>query len=100
MQRLELDPEKQGMLFGYRDVYDAARVDSRIELPRGCMVLFYSDGVIEVPGLHIDDQIDELADVLFECQTRGPQHVVDTVSMSFGIGHDDVVALAVQVPPE
>lgn len=100
VQRLELDPEKQGMLFGYRDVYDVARVDSRIELPRGCTVLFYSDGVIEVPGLHIDEQIDELADVLFECQTRGPQHVVDTVSMSFGIGHDDVVALAVQVPLE
>jgi serine phosphatase RsbU (regulator of sigma subunit) len=100
VQRLELDPEKQGMLFGYRDVYDVARVDSRIELPRGCTVLFYSDGVIEVPGLHIDEQIDELADVLFECQTRGPQHVVDTVSMSFGIGHDDVVALAVQVPQE
>jgi serine phosphatase RsbU (regulator of sigma subunit) len=99
VQRLELDPEKQGILFGYRDVYDVARVDSRIELPRGCTVLFYSDGVIEVPGLHIDEQIDELADVLYENQTRGPQQVVDTVSMSFGIGHDDVVALAVQVPP-
>ena len=100
MKRLELDPEKQGMLFGYRDVYDVAREDARIELPSGCTVLFYSDGVIEVPGLHIDEQIDELADVLYENQTRGPQQVVDTVSMSFGIGHDDVVALAVQVPPQ
>jgi serine phosphatase RsbU (regulator of sigma subunit) len=100
VKRLELDPEKQGMLFGYRDVYDVAREDARIELPSGCTVLFYSDGVIEVPGLHIDEQIDELADVLYENQTRGPQQVVDTVSMSFGIGHDDVVALAVQVPPQ
>ena len=73
VQRLELDPEKQGMLFGYRDVYDVARVDARIELPSGCTVLFYSDGVIEVPGLHIDEQIDELADVLYENQARGPQ---------------------------
>jgi GAF domain-containing protein len=99
VQRLELDPEKQGMLFGYRDVYDAPREDARIDLPEGCMVLFYSDGVIEVPGLHMDAQIDELADVLYENQLRGPQQVVDTVSMSFGIGHDEVVALAVQVPP-
>ena len=45
-----LDPEKQGMLFGYRDVYDAPGEDARIDLPEGCTVLFYSDGVIEVPG--------------------------------------------------
>ena len=98
VQRLELDPERQGLLFGYRDVYDGDRVDSRIDLPRGSTVLFYSDGVIEVPGLHLDQQIDELSDVLRDNHLRGPQVVVDTVSMSFGSGHDDVVALAVQIP--
>jgi serine phosphatase RsbU (regulator of sigma subunit) len=98
VQRLELDPDTQGLLFGYRDVYDDDRLDSRIELPRGGTVLFYSDGVIEVPGLHIDEQMDELADVLHEQQGRGPQRVVDEVSMQFGSGQDDVVALAVQIP--
>jgi GAF domain-containing protein len=98
VRRLELSAEDQGMLFGYRDVYDVARGDSTIELPSGSTVLLYSDGVIEVPGLHLDDQMDELGDLLAEEHERGPQAVVDSISMHFGSGSDDVVALAVQIP--
>jgi serine phosphatase RsbU (regulator of sigma subunit) len=98
VRRLELSAENQGMLFGYRDVYDAAREDSTIELPPGSTVLLYSDGVIEVPGVHLDAQMDELGDLLAEEHERGPQAVVDSISMHFGSGSDDVVALAVYIP--
>ncbi|MCW2793401.1 MAG: hypothetical protein JWO76_2499 [Nocardioides sp.] len=98
VRRLELSAENQGMLFGYRDVYDVARDDFDIVLPPGSTVLLYSDGVIEVPGIHLDEQMDELGDLLAEQHTRGPQAVVDAISMSFGSGSDDVVALAVQIP--
>lgn len=98
VRRLELSLDDQGFLFGYRDVYDAPRRDSRIDLPPGSTVLFYSDGVIELPGVHLDDQIDELGDRLQQDHLRGPQAVVDAISMHFGSGYDDVVALAVQVP--
>lgn len=95
---LELPAEEQGLLFGYRDLYDVPRHESRIELPAGCTVLFYSDGVIEVPGVHLDDTIAELQDLLVAEQLHGPQALVDAISMSFGNGSDDVVALAVRVP--
>jgi GAF domain-containing protein len=98
VRRLDLSAEEQGMLFGYRDVFDAPREDSRVELPAGSTVLFYSDGVIELPGVHLDVQMDELGDLLQIEHLRGPQAVVDAISMQFGSGYDDVVALAVQVP--
>jgi GAF domain-containing protein len=100
VRRLELAPDEQGLLFGYRDVFDGERTDAHVDLPPGSTVLFYSDGVIEVPGLNLDEQIDELGDMLLEQHGRGPQAVVDAVSMQFGSGHDDVVALAVRVPDE
>ncbi len=98
VRSLELPVEQQGLLFGYRDVYDAPRHESRIALPPGSTVLFYSDGVIELPGVHLDDQIAELQDLLVAEHLRGPQALVDAISMSFGNGSDDVVALAVRVP--
>ena len=57
---------------------------------------FYSDGVIECRTTP-DDQTAELGDVHLDQQSRGPQAVVDAVSMQFGSGNDDLVALAVQV---
>ena len=97
VRRLELSDDDQGLLFGYRDLDDSPRRDCTIELPAGSTVLFYSDGVIEFPGLQPDDQTDELGDVLLDQQSRGPQAVVDAVSMQFGSGYDDLVALAVQI---
>lgn len=98
VQRLELSAEDQGLLFGYRDLYDARRTDTSIDLAPGSTVLFYSDGVIEVAGVDLEAQMDELGDTLAEHAGRGPQAVVDAVSMDFGNGSDDVVALAVQLP--
>lgn len=100
VRRLELSAEDQGMLFGYRDVYDAVRVDSRVVLPPGSTVLFYSDGVIEVPGANLEGLLDELGDLLVAEHAKGPAAVVDAVSMHFGSGSDDVVALAVHIPHE
>lgn len=98
VRSLELPAEQQGLLFGYRDLYDAPRHECRMELPAGCTVLFYSDGVIEVPGVHLDDTIAELQDLLVAEHSKGPQALVDAISMNFGNGSDDVVALAVRVP--
>nr|WP_246415943.1 SpoIIE family protein phosphatase [Nocardioides luti] len=98
VRRLELSAEDQGLLFGYRDLYDGRRHDSTIEVPTGSTVLFYSDGVIELPGVDLDVQMDELGDVLAARHHEGPQAVIDAVSMQFGSGFDDVVALAVQLP--
>ncbi|MEJ7796627.1 MAG: GAF domain-containing SpoIIE family protein phosphatase, partial [Nocardioides sp.] len=98
VKRLELSAREQGVVFGIRDVYDAPRVDSHLDLPRGSTLLLYSDGLVEVPGQDVDAIMDELGDVLLERHEQGPQAVVDAVSMSFGSGSDDVVALAIQVP--
>lgn len=98
VERLELTAEDQGILFGYRDVCDEPRVDSRVDLPAGSTVLFYSDGVIEVPTTDVDELLDELGDLLRDQRGRGAQAVVDAVSMQFGSGSDDLVALAVQIP--
>ncbi len=98
IRRFELSPDEQGMLFGYRDVYDAPRHDSHLDLESGSTVLFYSDGVIEVPGATLEAQMDELGDLLQSEHHRGPQAVVGAISMNFGTGYDDVVALAVRVP--
>lgn len=98
VERLELSAEDQGILFGYRDVCDEPRVDSRVELPAGSTVLFYSDGVIEVPTTDVDELLDELGDLLRDHHGRGAQAVVDAVSMQFGSGSDDLVAVAVQIP--
>lgn len=97
--RLELSLEDQGMLFGYRDIYDVPRVDSQVDLAPGSTVFFYSDGVIEMPGVDVDDLVDELSDLVGAEHHRGPQAVVDAVSMQFGNGSDDLVGLAVQIPP-
>lgn len=99
VRRLELSDDEQGLLFGYRDLDDSPRRDCTVGLPHGATVLFYTDGVIEFPGLLADDQMDELGDVLLDQHARGPQAVVDAVSMQFGSGYDDLVALAVQVHP-
>ncbi|WP_372727073.1 PP2C family protein-serine/threonine phosphatase [Nocardioides sp.] len=100
VRRLELTAEAQGMLFGYRDVFDGARVESHLALQPGATVLFYSDGVIEMPGLTLESQMDELGDVLESEHHRGPQAVVDSISMNFGTGYDDIVALAVRLPAD
>ncbi|WP_329182838.1 PP2C family protein-serine/threonine phosphatase [Actinacidiphila glaucinigra] len=96
--RTEIAPVPVGILLGVTPDADFPTVD--VPLPPGTVLALYSDGLIEAPGIDIDDatarlaccltnagdqDVDDLADTLL-------QHAARTVP-----GTDDIALLLVRV---
>ncbi|MEV4352064.1 GAF domain-containing SpoIIE family protein phosphatase [Actinoplanes sp. NPDC049596] len=70
------------------------RHTTRLELPRGAVMLFYTDGLVERRDRVIDVGIDALIDAV---RPAGPEQVCSEVMTSIGLDQptDDVAVLAV-----
>jgi PAS domain S-box-containing protein len=73
--------------------------DSRtVEVPSGSTVLAYTDGLIERPGLDLDEGITELIGRLTEAPVdAGPQELCDAAVSGRLDGRDDVALIAVRL---
>jgi GAF domain-containing protein len=88
--------EPHDRLFGFGP--PVARGDHAVELTPGCVVVFYTDGLVERRDADIDDGIAALREHLSACRRLGVQELVDgTVALLGREAADDVVMFAVRV---
>ena len=88
-----LDP-----LFGLPVAVTRPRRDHDVELPDGCVVFLYTDGLVERRGQDLDDGTAQLVATLARHRALPPQELVDvTVASLASSATDDVVAVAVRL---
>lgn len=87
------------ILFGFPDLRGEPRSNHRVLLRPGAIVLLYTDGLIEQPGRSIRDGIDRLCAVIAAGERTLPA-LMDTVMTGAADFLDDVVVLAVRIPPD
>ncbi|MDT0566013.1 SpoIIE family protein phosphatase [Streptomyces sp. DSM 3412] len=77
--RTEPLPLPPGLLLGIDADTDYASTE--IPLPPGSVLALYTDGLVEAPGVDIEDAVDALAGALARADPSGP-HAMDTVADS------------------
>ncbi|MDX3643736.1 GAF domain-containing SpoIIE family protein phosphatase [Streptomyces sp. MB09-02B] len=77
--RTEPLPLPPGLLLGIEADTDYASTE--IPLPPGSVLALYTDGLVEAPGIDIEDAVDDLAGALARADASGPQ-AMDAVAES------------------
>ena len=94
--RVQVLDEVGGLLVGVDD--SARRRTLTLEVPAGTIVLGYTDGLIERPGLDLDQGIDELVQRLAAAPVgAGPQLVCDAATSAQLDRRDDIALIAVRL---
>jgi serine phosphatase RsbU (regulator of sigma subunit) len=78
---------------------DAEFPVTQIPLVPGLMLAFYTDGLIETPGVDLDDSMNQLATELSRADDRDLDALVDTLLRTSGTAGqrtDDVALLVIQ----
>ncbi|MRK00490.1 SpoIIE family protein phosphatase [Aeromicrobium sp. S22] len=95
-------PERADLLLGL--VPETSRTEAVVELPRGCTVLLYTDGLVERRGQGLDEGVAELQAVLAELVAAGleQEELCDELlaRMLPEQPEDDVALVAVRLHPQ
>ncbi|MFG2639650.1 SpoIIE family protein phosphatase [Streptomyces sp. NPDC048370] len=81
---------------------EAGYPTTEIPLPPGTVLVLYTDGLVEIPGLDIDDTTADLARQLVQAGGRTMDDVADTLveyATASAPRHDDIALLLIQASP-
>lgn len=89
----------QGLLLGARLVSGGRRPDATEPLPPGCTLLFYTDGLVEVPGSDLDTGLGRLRRNVLALAREPLDTLCDKVLARMPPGStDDIALLALRLP--
>ncbi|REE66134.1 PAS domain-containing protein [Streptomyces sp. 3212.3] len=89
-----------GLLLGIDP--DADYTTTEIPLPPGTVLALYTDGLVETPGIDIDDTTHDLAQHLAQARAQDLDHLADTLIHHATRGaprHDDIALLLIRPKP-
>ncbi|WP_455569998.1 SpoIIE family protein phosphatase [Streptomyces rishiriensis] len=91
--RTEVLPLEPGLLLGIDPTADYPTTE--IVLPPGAVLALYTDGLVEAPGVDLEDAIHRLADTLARADTAGIEDLADHLVQHAGPSapHSDDIAL-------
>ncbi|MFI5963189.1 SpoIIE family protein phosphatase [Streptomyces asoensis] len=95
--RTEVLPVRPGLLLGIDPAADYPATE--IPLPPGALLALYTDGLVEAPGVDIEDAIDGLARRLALAPAQSMQTLADTLvdqAQPFGPPSDDIALLLIR----
>ncbi|MFC8922990.1 SpoIIE family protein phosphatase [Cellulosimicrobium sp. NPDC057127] len=74
---------------------DTPRHDHEVELPRGSLVVLYTDGLVEQRGSRVEDGLDWLVATVAGEQALSAEELCDALLHAFHGTHDDDIAILV-----
>ncbi|WP_326746593.1 MULTISPECIES: SpoIIE family protein phosphatase [unclassified Streptomyces] len=96
----EILPLIPGLLLGIDP--DAEYPETNIPLPPGAVLALYTDGLVETPGIDIDDATADLADQLAQARDQTLDALADTLihhAQRSAPRNDDIALLLIQPQP-
>ena len=79
--------------------YDRPRTSARLTLPPGSTLLFYTDGLVEIPGEHLDDGLERLRRHAVALAGAPLDEFCDKLLARVpGARKDDIAMIAVRLP--